>query len=123
MSKELKKRDNKDILWEDKKRTIFGLPLSFTKYTLTEDVLYVRSGILTKREEEIRLYRIVDITLTATLGERIFNTGSILVESSDRSMPQLILESIKNSASVKDQLSNLVEQSRRNVGVVNLNSI
>ena len=123
MSKELKKRDNKDILWEDKKRTIFGLPLSFTKYTLTEDVLYVRSGILTKREEEIRLYRIVDITLTATLGERIFNTGSILVESSDRSMPQLILESIKNSASVKDQLSNLVEQSRRNAGVVNLNSI
>lgn len=123
MSKELKKRDNKDILWEDKKRTIFGLPLSFTKYTLTEDVLYVRSGILTKREEEIRLYRIVDITLTATLGERIFNTGSILVESSDRSMPQLILESIKSSASVKDQLSNLVEQSRRNAGVVNLNSI
>lgn len=60
------------ILWKDRKRPIFGLPLSFTKYKLLEDKLLIDSGILSIKQEEIRLYRIMDITLKKSIWQRIF---------------------------------------------------
>ena len=52
-----------DYLWHDKKRTLFGLPLSFTKYSLSEERLFIEKGFLNKQEDEVRLYRIMDISL------------------------------------------------------------
>ena len=59
------------ILWQDKKRTLFGLPLSFTTYIITEEKLLIQSGFLNKKEEEVRLYRILDLTLRRSLGQRL----------------------------------------------------
>lgn len=113
----------RSIEWEDKKRTIFGLPLSFTKYTLTHDILYVSNGVLTKREEELRLYKVTDISLARSLGQRMMGLGSILLESSDKSTPMLILENVKNSQVIKDRLSQLVEENKRGASVVNISNI
>ena len=55
-----------EILWNDRKRTLFGLPLSFTKYSLTEDKLIIERGIFNRIEEEIRLYRIFNIPKSIT---------------------------------------------------------
>ena len=57
----------KDIIWTDRKRIIFGLPWTFTKYILTKEKLLVETGILNKDQEEIRLYRIMDMTLRRSL--------------------------------------------------------
>ena len=113
----------RSIEWEDKKRTLFGLPLSFTKYTLTHDILYVSNGVLTKREEELRLYKVTDISLARSLGQRMMGLGSILLESSDKSTPMLILENVKNSQAIKDRLSQLVEENKRGAGVVSISNI
>ena len=113
----------RSIEWEDKKRTLFGLPLSFTKYTLTHDILYVSNGVLTKREEELRLYKVTDISLARSLGQRMMGLGSILLESSDKSTPMLILENVKNSQVIKDRLSQLVEENKRGASVVNISNI
>ena len=113
----------RSIEWEDKKRTLFGLPLSFTKYTLTHDILYVSNGVLTKREEELRLYKVTDISLARSLSQRMMGLGSILVESSDKSTPMLILENVKNSQAIKDRLSQLVEENKRRAGVVSISNI
>ena len=113
----------RSIEWEDKKRTLFGLPLSFTKYTLTHDILYVSNGVLTKREEELRLYKVTDISLARILGQRMMGLGSILLESSDKSTPMLILENVKNSQAIKDRLSQLVEENKRGAGVVSISNI
>ena len=59
------------IVWKDRKRIFFGLPWTFTKYALTEEKLYIETGVLSKREEEVRLYRIMDVTLKRSLWERI----------------------------------------------------
>ena len=48
-------------VWSDRKRPIFGLPLSFTKYELTEEKILITTGILSLKEEEIKLYRIFKI--------------------------------------------------------------
>lgn len=100
------------IVWQDRKRIIFGLPWTFTKYKLYEDRLIICTGFLNKREEEIRLYRIMDNTLEKPLTQRIFGLGSIRVNSADKSTPVFYLSKIKNSDSVRNTLSDLVEKER-----------
>jgi len=101
------------IVWQDRKRTIFGLPLSFTKYILYEDRLIVSTGFLNKKEEEIRLYRILDDTLERRLGQRIFGVGTIKLSTADKSTPNLEIKNVKKSTDVRDNLSDLVEKERR----------
>ena len=64
-------------VWKDRKRTLFGLPWSFTRYYLTEDKLIIETGFLSRREEEIRLYRILDITLQRPFAQRLFGLGTV----------------------------------------------
>lgn len=100
------------VIWEERKRTIFGLPLSFTKYKLTEEKLYISSGLLNTKEEEIRLYRILDMTLTRSLEEKIFAIGTIGCDSADKSTPKFQIKRIKQSNEVKELLSEMVEEQR-----------
>lgn len=100
------------IIWQDRKRIIFGLPWTFTKYKLYEDRLIICTGFLNKKEEEIRLYRIMDNTLEKPLTQRIFGLGSIRVNSADKSTPVFYLSKIKKSDSVRNTLSDLVEKER-----------
>ena len=100
------------ILWQDRKRIIFGLPWTFTKYKLYEDKLQICTGFLNKKEEEIRLYRIMDTTLEKPLGQRIFGLGSIKVNSADKTTPQFYILRVKNSDKVRDMLSEQVEKER-----------
>ncbi len=99
-------------VWKERKRTLFGLPLSFTKYSLTDDKLYIETGFLNKKEEEVRLYRIMDVTLNRSLGERIFGLGTIHCCSADRSTPEFDIKRIKNSQDVKELLSDMIESER-----------
>ena len=100
------------IIWQDRKRIIFGLPWTFTKYKLYEDKLQICTGFLNKKEEEIRLYRIMDTTLEKPLGQRIFGLGSIKVNSVDKTTPQFYILRVKDSDKVRDMLSEQVESER-----------
>ena len=102
----------KEILWADRKRIVFGLPWTFTKYSLTKEKLLVEKGFLNKQEEEIRLYRIMDLSLRRPLGQRIFGLGTIHCCTADKTAPELDIKWIKDSANVKELLSDLVEQER-----------
>ncbi|MBQ1193735.1 MAG: PH domain-containing protein [Lachnospiraceae bacterium] len=99
--------------WFDRKRTIFGLPLSFTKYAVTDEKLIIKTGFFNTKEEEIRLYRIMDVTLNRSLGERMFKLGTIHVISSDKSTPAFDIKRIKKSPEVKEIISDLVETARK----------
>jgi len=101
-----------NIIWTDKKRTFLGLPLSFTTYELDEERLFIRTGIFTRVEDEIRLYRIIDITLKQTLWQRIFGVGTIHCCSSDSSQKEFDILNIKKPREVREQLSQLVEEQR-----------
>ena len=101
-----------NLLWTDKKRPFLGLPWSFTRYTITPEKLLIHTGFLHKKEEEIRLYRILDVTLRQSLGQRIFGLGTIHCCSADHSTPEFDIRSVKHSRKVRDLLSDLVEQER-----------
>jgi len=98
--------------WSARKRNALGLPWTFTVYRLTEEKLLIQTGFLNRREEEIRLYRILDMTLTRSLGERIFGLGTIHCCSADKTSPEFDIRRVKDSENVKNLLSDLVEAQR-----------
>ena len=111
--------ENQNIIWKDRKRTLFGLPLSFTKYSLEEDRLFIETCFFNSVENEVRLYRIMDLQLSRTLGQKMFGLGTIKVKSADKTLGDFEIKNIKNSKEVKEQLSKLVEEMRDKKRVVN----
>ena len=100
---------NKDkILWSARKR-YFGLPISFTKYEVSEDRLFQTKGFLNLKYEEILLYRLRDLELSRSLGQRIFGVGTIKVSSSDKSNSELYIINVKEPAAVKELIHQQVE--------------
>lgn len=99
--------------WSDRKRIIFGLPWTFTRYAATDEKLLIRTGVLNVKEEEVRLYRILDLTLKRTLFQRLWGLGTIHVCSADKSTPEFEILNIKNPEIVKNMLSDMVEEERR----------
>ena len=99
------------ILWKDRKR-IFGMAISFTRYELTESRLLVKTGLLNIREEELRLFRVRDLSTQESLLDRLFGVGSIVLHTSDATSPTLKIEHVKNSMKVKELLSAQVEEAR-----------
>ncbi len=102
-----------NTIWKARKRNFLGLPWTFTVYGFSEDRLYIKTGILSTREDEVRLYRITDIGLTRSFWQRIMGMGSIQIYSSDQSMGDFQLVNIKDSENVKEQLSQLIEKERQ----------
>ena len=102
-----------EIKWTEKKRwVLFALPWTFTRYSLTEDKLLIDSGLLVSKQEEILLYRILDITLTRNVFQKMSGLGTITVMAADKSTPAFEIKNIPNSKAVKNKLSELVEQAR-----------
>lgn len=100
---------NIEYLWKDRKR-YFGLPLSFTRYSMSEDRLFVSVGFLNIKDDEILLYRVRDIDTTRSLGQRIFGVGTVTVVSSDKTMPNLVLKNVKDPVFVKELIHKQVEE-------------
>lgn len=104
---------NKDnMIWYDRKRLWCGLPWTFTKYGLDEGRLFVETGFLNTKEEEVRLYRILNISLSRNLIQRIFGLGTIHVDSTDLDLKCLKITNIRDCERVKEQLSAKVEEER-----------
>lgn len=96
-------------VWSDKKR-ILGMPISFTTYSLSEDRLFVDKGLIKLQSDEILLYRVRDLSVSQTLGQRLFGVGSIIVQSSDKTSPVLEIRNIKSPFDVKELLHQHIEK-------------
>ena len=98
-----------EYLWKDRKR-YFGLPLSFTRYSLSEDRLFLSVGFLSIKDDEVLLYRVRDIDTSRTLWQRLFGVGTVHIVSSDKTMPNLVLKNIKDPVFVKELIHTQVEE-------------
>lgn len=103
----------KSVIWKERRRLWCGLPWTFTRYSASGDRLFVESGFLSSAEKEIRLYRVLDISLTRSLIQRLFGLGSVHVESTDKDLPRLEIKNIRNARDVKEMLSEMVEAERK----------
>ena len=100
---------NIEYLWKDRKR-YFGLPLSFTRYALSEDRLFLSVGFLSIKDDEVLLYRVRDIDTSRSLWQRLFGVGTVTVMSSDKSMPNMVLKNVKDPVFVKELIHTQVEE-------------
>ncbi|HEZ7987636.1 MAG TPA: PH domain-containing protein [Ruminococcus sp.] len=113
----MSKKEEFDYIWTDKKRTIFGLPLSFTRYFLTETKFITRTGFLSIDEDEIDLYKITDKKLKIPFSQRLFKCGSIIIYSKDTDTPQKEVRSIKTPRKVSELIDRYVNAQRDKYGI------
>lgn len=106
------KKDMFDYIWTDKKRTLFGLPLSFTRYFLTETKFITRKGFLNVEEDELELYRVTDKKLVLSLGQRIFKCGTIIMNVRDVDTPVKEVKSVKAPREVLAKLDEYININR-----------
>lgn len=101
-----------DLLFKERKRIWCGLPWTFTVYSFDEERFFIKRGMFTIKEDEIRLYRILDLSLKRNFIQRIFGLGTITVDSSDKSMKCFEIKNIKHARDFKEMLSKKIEEER-----------
>lgn len=100
-----------EYTWKDRKR-ILGMPITFTRYRLSEDRLFCEKGLLNLQQEEVLLYRVRDLELKMTLGQRLFGVGTVCVHSSDKTTEHLDLINVKHPREVKELIHESVEKAK-----------
>ena len=110
-----------DILWKDRKRILFlGLPWSFTRYSVSKDRFFISKGFFSVKDDEVRLYRIMDISLERSFMQRLVGVGTIKVCSGDKTMGDFEIKNIKRPKATKELLSDLVEKQRLTVMTIQM---
>lgn len=105
----------------ERKRWLFlGLPFTFTKYTIMDDVLTVKSGLLKTVENDCYMYKIQDVRHEASLFEKMVGIGTVVCFTGDTTDPQLILKHIKHSKDVKNYILKASEEARLKRRTVNM---
>ena len=104
------------LIKERKRRTFFALPFSFTTYAITEKKLIYKKGFFSSYEDEILLYRVQDMSVKRTLGQKLFGLGTIEVHSQDKTCPMLEIKNIKHVNEFRNILSENVEKEKTRRG-------
>lgn len=105
----------------EKKRWLFlGLPFTFTRYVIKEDMITVDTGVFTKVENDCYMYKVQDVEHTASIWERMAGLGTIVCYTGDTTHPQLLIEHIRNSKAIKEFILKESEEARLKRRTVNM---
>lgn len=112
------------IVFNERKRILFfGLPWTFTKYSITKDLITVNTGFFKKEENDCYMYKVQDVKLTTSLLERMMGLGTITCYTGDVTNAQLVIQRVKHSKEIKDYLLKASEEARmkrRTVSTLNI---
>lgn len=97
---------------ERKRLLFFGLPWTFTKYTITPGFLTVSQGLLNTTEDDCYMYKIQDVKLNTSLIERLFGLATVVCYTGDVTHSEIRLVHIKNAKEIKAYLLKTSEEAR-----------
>ena len=98
---------------ERKRWALFGLPFTFTKYTVEEEKMVINRGFFKTTEDDCYMYKILDVKLERTLFERMFGLGTVICYTGDVTDKVIKLIHVKNSTAIKDFIFEKSEEMRR----------
>ena len=105
-----------DYIWRDRKRTIFGLPWTFTTYFLTDTKFITRTGWLSLSEDELDLYKVTDKKLVLPFWQRIIGCGTIMIYVRDTDTPIKEVHCVKKPREALALLDRAIEKQRDRYG-------
>ncbi len=88
------------------------LKIRFRVYEVTTERIRLTTGVLTRRTDELELYRVQDFTLIEPLAARLAGAGTIKIVTMDPSTPALSLEYISGARQLREELRKSVEACR-----------
>ncbi len=107
------KEQEQDIVFKERKRWLFlGLPFTFTKYIIKEDIVTINQGFFKKVENDCYMYKIQDVEHTASLLERMCGLGTITCFTGDTTHPKLNILHVKHSKDIKNYILEASEKAR-----------
>ena len=98
---------------EKKRLLFFGLPWTVTKYIIEEENITIKKGLFTLVEDDTYMYKVQDVRMVRSLGERIFGLSTIICYTGDVTDKELRLVHVKNGAEIKKFISEASERERR----------
>ena len=102
-----------EIEYSEKKRWVFfGLPLTFTRYDVKENIITINSGFLNKVENDCYMYKVQAVVLVTSLPERMFGLGTVVLYTGDTTHPKLVLEHVRNAREIKNYILEASERAR-----------
>ncbi len=108
---------------EHKRILFFGLPWTFTKYEIRENILTIIKGFFTVKEDDCYMYKITDVEITRTLLQRMFGLSTITLFTSDVTDRTIVLKNIKHGHEIKDFLFQASESARLRRRTVSMQNI
>lgn len=121
---ELKYQDEVPVFTERKRWLFFGLPWTFTKYMLKEEILTKQTGFFNTVINDCYMYKIVDVQLERSLFEKMAGLGTVVCYTSDTTDKVLKLVHIKKSEQIKNfilEKSEKMRMKRRTLNTMSLN--
>lgn len=106
-----------NYLWKERKR-IFGMPISFTKYSLTKDRFFKETGLFNTSEDQTQLYKVNDITMKRTFFQKLLGLGTVILITSDPTNPTVEIENIPDPRNISELLNELVDKEKKERNVI-----
>ncbi|MBR4207901.1 MAG: PH domain-containing protein [Lachnospiraceae bacterium] len=110
-----------DVKFRERKRWLFfGLPWTFTVYSINDELVRIDRGFFNKQQDDCYLYKIQDVRLNRSLFERIVGIGTIECLTGDNTDKNLVLIHVKHAQEIKDYLVKESENARLKRRTVNM---
>ncbi len=112
------------LCYKETGRLLFlAIPWPFTKYEIHENVLTITRGFLSISEDDCYMYKISDVEITRSLGQRMFGLSTITMYTSDVTDRTIVMKNIRHGREIKDFLLEASESARLRRRTVSMQNI
>ena len=122
---ELRYQDAVPVFTERKRWLLFGLPWTFTKYLLKDEIMTTQKGLFNTVINDCYMYKIVDVQLERSLPEKLFGLGTVVCYTSDTTDKVLRITHVRRAEQIKNfilEKSEKMRMKRRTLTTMSLNS-